>query len=164
MIRSLPFILTLLASIIVHAEPLYSTIDTREGMFTIETVLEDGSPVYGQQTYAINDMKLGTSMLYEATAELIGSDKNAVYVLVKGGTGGSGCLEVMSVVRISEGNGEFSKELNACGGLQNVEFDDGVTTLTVLERDERTKTIYQVIDSKVIENGKVKKDGFSFLE
>lgn len=164
MIRSLPFILTLFASNIVHAETLSSKVDTREGLLTIETVLEEGNPVYGQQTYAINDKKLGTSMLYAPTAELIGSDKNAVYVLVKGGTGGSGCLEVMSVVRISEGNGEFSEGLTACGGLQNVEFDDGVTTLTVLERDERTKTIYQVIDSKVIENGKVKKDGFSFLE
>ncbi|MCU7976427.1 hypothetical protein L5M43_14390 [Shewanella sp. SW36] len=164
MSRSYPLLLALLLSNVVHAKTEITQIETKAGLFVIETVLEDDSPIYGQQTYMVDGVLLGKTMLMGVTAELIGGDETSAYVLVTGATGGSSCAEVLSVVKITGGDGKFSKALNACGGVLSTSSKDGITSIEVLERDENTKTTYQVIDSKVIENGEVQSNSFSFLD
>jgi hypothetical protein len=44
--------------------------------------------------------------------------------------------------------------LSACGGVENVEFNNGITTVTAYERDEQTQVVYKVNGRKVTKNGK----------
>ena len=144
-----------------NPEPIH--IKTVAGVFSVETQLEEYSKVFGEQTYKLNGQELGRSQWLEVTAVLVGKSDNASFVMLKGGTGGSGCLEVASIVKIQDGKAEFSPALNACGGVTDYSFHDGITSVTALERDERTLVKYQIIDSKVVQNGELQSNQHSYL-
>lgn len=90
--------------------------------------------------------------------------EGADYLVLRGVTGGSGCAEVLSIVKLTEGAASFSPSLNACGGVDNVEFNNGVVTVTAFERDESTKVEYLLENGKVLENGKSMLVKHNFVE
>ncbi|EGR1226424.1 hypothetical protein NX625_004664 [Vibrio parahaemolyticus] len=141
-------ILTLTTLVVACSVNARNVITTSFGDFQIEA---DG--LY-YQSYKLNGKSLGNSEFLEVDGQLLGMSDGSNYIVLRGVTGGSGCAEVLSIVKLSEREASFSPALNACGGVDNVEFNNGVVTVTAFERDETTKVEYLVEGRKVLENGK----------
>ncbi|EKF9814180.1 hypothetical protein O1D41_003546 [Vibrio cholerae] len=141
-------ILTLITLVVACSVNAQNIITTSFGDFQIEAA------DLHYQTYKFNGKSLGYSEFLEVDGQLLGMSNGSDYIVLRGVSGGSGCAEVLSIVKLSEGQAYFSPALDACGGVDNVEFNNGVVTVTAFERDETTKVEYLVKDSKVLENGK----------
>lgn len=141
-------ILTLTMLVVACSVNARNVITTSFGDFQIEA---DG--LY-YQSYKLGGKSLGNSEFLEVDGQLLGMSDGSNYIVLRGVTGGSGCAEVLSIVKLSEREASFSPALNACGGVDNVEFNNGVVTVTAFERDEITKVEYLVEGRKVLENGK----------
>lgn len=115
------------------------------------------------QTYKLSNKVVGKSEWVGVDGKLLGIFDGKNYLVLRGGTGGNGCAEVLSIVKISKDDVNFSPSLNACGGVENVEFNNGVITVIALERDEKTRVKYTINGEKILENGKNMLTKFDFL-
>jgi hypothetical protein len=125
-------------------------INTAYGEFKINSDLH-------YQTYMLNDKVIGSSEFLGVDGKFLGMSSTANYLVLRGSTGGSACAEVLSIVKVSQNEVVFSPALDACGGVENIDFNKGIVTITAFERDEKTEVKY------VIENGRIQENGKSML-
>jgi len=157
---------TVYASDGVHEPSNNFKFETGSGVFKIEEIEKIG--IHSTHEYTFNGKKLGVTELVALEAKLIGSSKDTDYFLVKGSTGGSGCAEVLSIIRVTNDYLVFSPRISACGGIVSVDYvgDRSVihVNVKILEIDEQTKVRYEVVGSTVLVNGRNEmKNQHSFL-
>ncbi len=144
-------LLAFMTLIVVCSINAQDKITTSFGDFKIDSV---GDALYKTQSYELNGKPVGKSEWIDVDGKLLGMSKGANYIVVRGFVGGSGCSEVLSIVKITESQAEFSPALNACGGVDSVDFDNGVVTVSAFERDGSTKVQYVIDGNRILENGK----------
>ncbi|MBO9497104.1 hypothetical protein J7438_23885 [Thalassotalea sp. G20_0] len=136
-------------------------INTSHGKFSISS--KDSVGIQDLQTYKINNKVVGHSEYIEVDGKLLGMSDGSDYLVIRGSIGASACAEALSIVEIKGNKASFSPSLHACGGVDNVSFNNGVVTVTAWARDGETLITYVVDGKKVLENGKGMLTKYSFL-
>lgn len=136
--------------------------DTKYGNFTIKSETSDG--IQNEQTYKFGGKLIGKTEFIEVKAKRISSTSESDLILLKAPTGGSGCVDVVSIVTINRNGVTFSPSLPACGGVEEIYAENNVVTVQVLDRYEETRTVYKVKGDWVSENGLPLENNFSFLD
>ncbi|ELP6118975.1 hypothetical protein QTV43_000088 [Vibrio vulnificus] len=127
------------------------SINTAYGSLKINS---SGDTLWKTQTYTLNDKVVGKSEYVEVDGQFLGMGNDGNYLILRGVTGGSACAYDLSVAVVNGSGVTFSPILPACGGIENVIFNNGVTTVIAYERDAQTKVVYELSGRKVTENGK----------
>ncbi|HCE1551368.1 TPA: hypothetical protein NJ265_004197 [Vibrio parahaemolyticus] len=148
MIKKIVPMIMLTCSFAVNAD---ISIGTAYGDLKIDS---SGDGLWKTQTYALNSQVVGKSEYLEVDGQLLGMTSKGNYVVLRGAIGGSACAYALSIVVVNDSGVTFSPMLSACGGVENVEFNNGITTVTAYERDEQTQVVYKVNGRKVTKNGK----------
>ncbi|MDN3429377.1 MULTISPECIES: hypothetical protein [unclassified Pseudoalteromonas] len=136
-------------------------IPTSSGIFSITE--KENDYYEKEQTYKLEGKVVGKSSWLGVEGKLLGNYNNTNYISVSGYTGGSGCLKVISIVKVNKNEVSFSPSLNACGGIKDINFKNGVVTVTALERDEKTQVKYIVKEDSILQDGVVPTTTFSFI-
>lgn len=93
--------------------------------------------IYGAEFF-VNGRAIGAYGYLPPKVEEIGSNGRDDFYLLSAGTGGSGCSEVLSVIKVNEDGYQFSDLMNACGGYIEYKLIGGDNSIEIraLERDE----------------------------
>ncbi|WP_075179491.1 hypothetical protein [Neptunomonas phycophila] len=95
---------------------------------------------------ALNGRVLDVDVYWPPEVESLGTNGYDNFYALSLPTGGSACLEKISVIKVNDDGYHFSQLMSACGGVRKYTLSDEEYAVIVdaIERDEETRVRYKV--------------------